>query len=131
MLDTDVVETSPDDPEIPGAYRIIVANLATWRERAKRGESALDAMRRLRQVPLWWCRRADGSAGFTFVCPDCGMPTVGSLGPEPVSGWDNPRWVRSGDDKHLSFSPSLGCSRAEDEPGKHHFWARDGWLVRA
>jgi hypothetical protein len=71
------------------------------------------------------------NGAFQWVCPDCGRATMGRLGDDPVSGWENPRWTREGDNKHLTLQPSLGCPgfRTGDCPG--HFWLRDGELVAA
>lgn len=85
---------------------------------------------------FFWTEREDwgqdnDEVHFTWLCPGCGASNGGVLGDQPVSGWDNPRWVRSGDDAHLSLTPSLGCPlwRVGDCIG--HWWARDGRLVLA
>jgi hypothetical protein len=70
--------------------------------------------------------------GFSWLCPGCASWRFGILGDEPVSGWDDPRWVNSGTPEAPTLTPSLGC------PGwKHgtcpegHYWLRDGELVPA
>ena len=68
---------------------------------------------------------------FTWICPGCGGTNMGTLGEEVVSGWVNPRWVRSGDDEHLSLAPSLGCPTWRNGACIGHWWARDGRLVLA
>jgi Family of unknown function (DUF6527) len=68
---------------------------------------------------------------LTWVCPGCGMASSGTLGDEPVSGWDEPRWVNSGTMERPTLMPSLGCPtwRSGDCPG--HWFLRDGELVPA
>jgi len=58
---------------------------------------------------------------------------VNMLGPEPVSGWDAPRWVNSGTKESPTLTPSLGCGRmlSPKYKGGHHFWLRDSILVPA
>jgi hypothetical protein len=69
---------------------------------------------------------------FLWLCPGCGGAYIGNLGTEAVSGWDSPCWVRTGDDEHVTLTPSLGCSGWRDGvcPGGH-YWLRDGELVPA
>lgn len=71
-------------------------------------------------------------ATFQWVCPDCGRGTFGTFGPDPVSGWEEPRWTREGDDEHLTLQPSLGCPgfRTGECPGGH-YWLHNGELVPA
>lgn len=86
-------------------------------------------------VYFWTEREAWGKDNevehFTWYCPGCGSSNGGTLGDQPVSGWDNPRWVRSGDDDHLTLTPSLGCPLWRTGDCVGHWWARDGRLVLA
>lgn len=68
---------------------------------------------------------------FLWICPGCGGTNVGKFGEEPVSGWVNPRWVRSGDDEHLTLEPSLGCPLWRSGQCHGHWWAKEGRLVPA
>ncbi|MCU1677698.1 MAG: hypothetical protein JWM93_2456 [Frankiales bacterium] len=68
---------------------------------------------------------------FYWTCPACGGTAGGYLAAEPVSGWENPRWVRSGDDEHVTLSPSLGCPGWRTGECIGHWWLRDGLLVLA
>lgn len=74
--------------------------------------------------------RIQGSV-FYWTCPTCGGTASGELADQPVSGWENPRWVRSGDDEHLTLMPSLGCPRWPAGECTGHWWLRDGELVAA
>lgn len=67
--------------------------------------------------------------GFSWLCPGCAQWHYGRMGNEPVSGWDEPRWVNAGTEERPTLAPSLGC------PGwRHgtcpegHYWLRDGEL---
>ena len=82
--------------------------------------------------PLPFCWSADGR-GFFWCCPDDGRVLYGELGPAPVSGWQGPIWVNSGDRERPTLSPSLGCREmlAPGAGGRHHFWCREGRLLRA
>lgn len=69
---------------------------------------------------------------FMWECPGCGHAFYGMLGPEPVSGWENPRWRKTGPDDAPTLEPSLGCGewhRGNCQNG--HWWLRDGRLVPA
>lgn len=68
---------------------------------------------------------------FDWECPGCGGILSGQLADTPVSGWDQPRWVRSGDDEHATLTPSLGCSRWRTGDCIGHWWAKDGRLTLA
>lgn len=68
---------------------------------------------------------------FLWTCPGCGGTSIGDLGDEPVSGWDGPRWVRTGEDDAVSLTPSLGCPRWRQGHCVGHWWLRDGRLVLA
>ncbi len=84
------------------------------------------------------CAAGDGPCmvlyekGFCWECPGCGHTYVGWFGDDPVSGWDEPRWVPTWNGDKLSLTPSLGCSGWRDGtcPGGH-YWLRDGELVPA
>jgi hypothetical protein len=69
------------------------------------------------------------NGAFLWVCPGCRRGCMGQLGGQPVSGWDNPRWTREGDDEHLTLVPSLGCAgwKNGDCP-EGHYWLRNGEL---
>lgn len=69
--------------------------------------------------------------GFTWVCPGCGMACGGSFGSQPVSGWDQPRWVLSGPPGTPTLTPSLGCPTWRRGDCVGHWFLRDGLLVRA
>lgn len=68
---------------------------------------------------------------FYWTCPGCGGTAAGDFAEEPVSGWENPRWTRSGDDAHLTLTPSLGCPRWRTGECTGHWWLRDGRLIPA
>lgn len=74
---------------------------------------------------------AYGNGTFGWVCPSCGGFAAGTFGPEPVSGWTEPRWTREGDAEHLTLMPSLGCPQWRDGLCNGHWWCRDGRLVLA
>lgn len=71
------------------------------------------------------------SGGFDWICPGCGAVLGGSLGTEPVSGWDAPRWVNTGTVECPTLTPSLGCPTWRRGLCDGHWWLRDGELVRA
>lgn len=69
---------------------------------------------------------------FMWECPACGSAWYGLIGEQPVSGWNEPRWVNSGTADKPTLMPSLGCGdwiRGTCPGG--HFWLRDGVLVSA
>ena len=69
---------------------------------------------------------------FNWLCPGCGSWYDGQISDQPVSGWDDPRWVNSGTPERPTLMPSLGCSgwkRGTCPAG--HYWLRDGELVDA
>ncbi|MCU1617175.1 MAG: hypothetical protein JWO98_4715 [Frankiales bacterium] len=68
---------------------------------------------------------------FYWTCPGCGGTASGELADQPVSGWEAPRWVRSGPDDALTLTPSLGCPRWREGSCIGHWWLRDGRLVLA
>ena len=68
---------------------------------------------------------------FYWVCPSCGRILGGTFGDEPVSGWENPRWVNSGTRERPTFTPSLGCSGWPRGECTGHWFLRDGELVPA
>ena len=70
-------------------------------------------------------------AQFFWVCPGCGGTAGGALGEKPVSGWDAPRWVRSGPLSRLTLTPSLGCPLWRRDRCDGHWWLRDGLLELA
>lgn len=71
-------------------------------------------------------------ASFMWVCPGCGELRAGLLAAQPVSGWENPRWVRTGTPTQPTLLPSLGCTawRRGTCPNGH-WWLRDGELIPA
>lgn len=73
----------------------------------------------------------EGGDRFSWVCPGCGGLTGGTFGPEPVSGWDAPRWTREGADDALTLMPSLGCPWWRSGKCIGHWWVRDGRMVLA
>ena len=78
-----------------------------------------------------WGDKYPDEMHFTWFCPGCGGSNGGILADQPVNGWDSPRWVRSGDDEHLTLTPSLGCPLWRNGDCIGHWWARDGKLVLA
>ena len=70
--------------------------------------------------------------GFSWLCPGCGSWHYGHLGEQPVSGWDDPRWVNTGTREAPTLTPSLGCGgwRHGTCP-EGHYWLREGRLERA
>jgi hypothetical protein len=75
--------------------------------------------------------RPDGQPGFSWVCPDCGIHLFGTLGDQPVSGWDAPRWVLTGTEDKPTLRPSLGCHNCMSKGQGGHYWLTDGELVPA
>lgn len=72
------------------------------------------------------------SGGFSWLCPGCACWHFGRLGNEPVSGWDEPRWVNFGTEEKPTLTPSLGCPGWRDGTcPEGHYWLRDGELVGA
>lgn len=63
--------------------------------------------------------------------PGCGHSMGGNLGPEPVSGWENPAWQLTDTPEAPTLMPSLGCPRWRDGTCIGHWWLRDGELVQA
>lgn len=80
---------------------------------------------------VWWPEN-DGRETFSWLCPGCGSWHYGIIGDQPVSGWDDPRWVNSGTREEPTLTPSLGCGgwRRGTCPGGH-YWLRDGEMVPA
>lgn len=69
---------------------------------------------------------------FNWLCPGCGSWHDGQIGEQPVSGWDNPRWVNSGTPERPTLTPSLGCRRWKDGTcPEGHYWLRGGFLEPA
>ena len=71
------------------------------------------------------------SGGFDWICPGCGGVLGGALGDEPVSGWENPRWVNTGTIERPTLMPSLGCPSWRRGDCIGHWFLRDGELVPA
>lgn len=72
------------------------------------------------------------AGSFRWECPGCGHVYVGTLGSEPVSGWEEPRWLLSGSENNPTLEPSLGCPRWRDgECPDGHWWLRAGEMVAA
>jgi hypothetical protein len=69
--------------------------------------------------------------GFNWECPTCGHAWWGQIGAQPVSGWNDPRWVNSGTRERPTLTPSLGCRGLHDGTCAGHWWLRDGVLVGA
>ena len=79
-------------------------------------------------VFYWW----PDEDRFSWVCPGCGRTLGGQMGDDPVSGWDEPRWVNTGTRDRPTLTPSLGCpSWRAGTCGGGHYWLRDGELVPA
>lgn len=80
---------------------------------------------------VWWPDQ-DGRRSFSWLCPGCGSWHYGQIGNQPVSGWDDPRWVNSGTREQPTLTPSLGCGgwRHGTCP-EGHYWLRDGELKPA
>lgn len=68
---------------------------------------------------------------FSWICPGCGIALGGTLGDQPVSGWDQPRWVLTGVPGKPTLAPSLGCSTWRRGDCIGHWWLRDGILSPA
>ena len=66
-----------------------------------------------------------------WECPGCGHAYAATRGEQPVSGWDNPRWVVTGEGGDISAAPSLGCPNWKAGHCEGHWWLRDGKLVSA
>lgn len=85
----------------------------------------------------WWrldistAREEIVEHGFSWECPGCGHSMGGAVGPEPVSGWDNPVWQVMGTAEAPTLTPSLGCPRWREGTCTGHWWLRDGRLVVA
>lgn len=75
------------------------------------------------------CWLPDGR--FSWICPNCGCLSGGQLGEQPVSGWDDPRWVNSGTKEVPTLTPSLGCPQWRRGECEGHWWLCDGVLVAA
>lgn len=111
------------------------AEFDRWRDDAAAGATkdafrlALrDRMGETGETVLLW--QGDGPVSFMWMCPGCGSTYGGSLGTEPVSGWDAPHWVNSGTLERPTLAPSLGCSLWRDGKCRGHWWLRDGELVQ-
>jgi hypothetical protein len=121
------------------SYRVRVTDpdgFDAWRDSLPRGEgfrAAVTAkMTATGETLLYW-RGTDSDApvSFMWMCPGCGSTYAGSLGDEPVSGWDNPCWVNSGTRERPTLTPSLGCGLWRRGECDGHWWLRDGELVKA
>jgi hypothetical protein len=120
--------TSRDgDVEARGAAAPVLTTeeYRAWRQKRSRAD-LYDHIRATGLAPV----RLSGDA-FLWTCPGCGGTAIGTLGDQPVSGWDEPRWVRSGPDDALTLTPSLGCPRWRYGQCTGHWWLRDGRLVAA
>lgn len=116
--------------------RVVDADgLSAWWDRSAvpLGVSIADyAMRKVAELGATAFRWNPDSPRFSWICPGCGMLSGGELGDEPVSGWDNPRWVNTGTREKPTLTPSLGCPlwrRGMCDNG--HWWLRDGVLEPA
>jgi len=65
---------------------------------------------------------------FLWDCPKCGAGNVGTLGPEPVGGWESPRWQLTGTREKPTLRPSLGCWACYPDG---HYWCNEGVLTDA
>ena len=74
----------------------------------------------------WQPQLSDGS--FTWECPNCAAVNMGELGPDPVGGWDSPRWQLTGTREAPTLRPSLGCWNCYPVG---HYWLNDGVLSNA
>lgn len=68
---------------------------------------------------------------FFWLCPGCGLVSGGTLGEQPVSGWDNPCWTLAGNPECPTLFPSLGCPTWRRGDCDGHWWLREGVLVPA
>jgi uncharacterized protein DUF6527 len=83
---------------------------------------------------FFWHEPNEGASlgAFSWLCPGCGSWHYGSIGEQPVSGWDSPRWVNSGTREAPTLTPSLGCGGWKHGTcPEGHYWMRDGELVPA
>lgn len=107
--------------------------LRVWRDRraVPPGESMADhSLRKIGELGATaFCWLPDGR--FSWICPGCGTLSGGEIGDEPVSGWDDPRWVNSGTRERPTLTPSLGCPFWRRGECSGHWWLRDGELVPA
>ena len=83
---------------------------------------------------LFWDEPSKGAplGAFHWLCLGCGSWLYGQIGEQPVSGWEQPRWVNSGTPEKPTLTPSLGCGgwrRGTCPEG--HYWLRNGILERA
>jgi hypothetical protein len=70
--------------------------------------------------------------GFMWECPGgCNNAWHGSLGDEPVSGWEAPRWLNTGTLEQPTMAPSFGCPSWRRGQCSGHYWMRNGVLVQA
>jgi Family of unknown function (DUF6527) len=127
------------------AFRVLVVSAEGWREwraqvqREPGGNPAQETLARVLitgETPFRWHAPAGegpwaGLTRFTWTCPGCGGSYGGTLGPEPVSGWDEPRWVNSGTPHAPTLTPSLGCPLWRAGRCEGHWWLRDGLLEPA
>jgi hypothetical protein len=118
---------------VNGAVPIIVVDtdgLSEWwrdEQGLSRQEFALRKIQETGSAVFCWQK----SGRFSWVCPQCGCPTGGQLGTEPVSGWEDPRWVNSGTHDRPTLTPSLGCPGFGRGECTGHYWLRDGVLIPA
>jgi uncharacterized protein DUF6527 len=105
--------------------------LRAWHDRhaVPPGETMADwSLRKIEEFGATaFCWLPDGHR-FSWICPGCGVLSGGELGNEPVSGWDNPRWVNSGTRERPTLTPSLGCPEWRRGECMGHWWLRDGVL---
>jgi Family of unknown function (DUF6527) len=81
---------------------------------------------------FFWHPENDGVRSFSWLCPGCARWHYGQIGEQPVSGWDDPRWVNSGTAEKPTLTPSLGCGGWKHGTcPEGHYWLRDGELVPA
>ncbi len=115
-------------------YRVVLvapAELHAWQVWAPDGTGATEGnvakAAELGEVPFCFT-----PTSFLWLCPGCGVVRAGLLGDQPVSGWDNPRWLKTGTDARPTLMPSLGCGAWRNGicPAGH-WWLRDGELVPA
>lgn len=82
------------------------------------------------ETVMFWFDDGDATR-FSLICPGCGCVLAGQIGDEPVSGWDEPRWVNSGTREKPTLTPSLGCGGWRRGECIGHWWLRDGELMLA
>ncbi len=122
-----------------GPWPIRVLDEAQWREfqamfRGFRDQGVVPA----EGLKAWIAERGetvmtfftepDGREGYKYACPLCGYVWYGYLGDQPVSGWNQPRWVNTGTLERPTMRPSFGCPNWRAGTCGGHYWVDDGVL---